>query len=94
MHINLANKKKMLKSYSFDRNTTLLAELHYITFKKCYSAIDCVGSKEKSYCNHDYDVYGYCEECRAVRAACYREEFVCEKGAKSCNEMCEGNIKT
>ena len=70
----------------------MLAALNNITFKKCYSTNDCVGSKEISYCNHDYDVYGYCEECRTVRRACYDEEFICEKGAKSCNEICGGNI--
>ena len=81
--------------YSFDRNTTVLSEelvISEVLFKKCYSANDCVGSKEISFCNHDYDVFGYCEECKTVRRACYDEEFVCEKGAKSCNEICGGNI--
>ena len=69
--------------------------------QKCYNASDCVGGKYLRFCNHDYDVFGFCEECKSVarrcniyensdncKTICTLEDFVCETGEKSCNETC------
>ena len=69
--------------------------------QKCYNASDCVGGKYLRFCNHDYDVFGFCEECKTVarrctsnendnscETSCLDEEFLCKNGERSCNETC------
>ena len=69
--------------------------------QKCYNASDCVGGKYLQFCNHDYDVFGFCEECKRVarrcniyenidncKTICSLEDFVCAAGEKSCTETC------
>ena len=56
---------------------------------QCYSASDCIGD-ETQFCNHDRDLWGFCEKCSTVVRFCTDEEFLCERGQKSCNETCGG----
>ena len=56
--------------------------------KRCYNSSDCVGGTSLRFCNHDYDIFGFCEECSSIETTCATEEFLCENGEKSCNETC------
>ena len=56
--------------------------------KRCYNTSDCTGVDTKYFCNHDYEVFGYCEECNMVLSTCANEQFLCELGEKSCYERC------
>ena len=68
----------------------------------CKNSSDCTTEKGVlRFCNHDYDLWGYCEECTDVISTykelwpnyqlCVDEGFHCERGENSCIETCEGN---
>ena len=54
----------------------------------CYNSSDCANGNDLRYCNHDYDVFGTCEYCNRLKRNCTDNEFLCEKGEKSCIETC------
>ena len=58
---------------------------------ECWSSDDCNRNTtdEAWFCNHDNDVFGYCEKCRSLWTQCWDAEFLCERGEKSCNESCK-----
>ena len=58
---------------------------------ECWSSDDCNKNttEEAWFCNHDNDVFGFCEKCSTVWKQCWHEEFLCERGEKSCNESCK-----
>ena len=83
---------------SITLNIKCFSSIHSKDRKKCYNSSDCIGGN-KHFCNHDYDVFGYCEECKMLTSInCAEQEFLCELGEKSCNESCpqsnEGNRET
>ena len=68
----------------------------------CRDASDCtIENGVLRFCNHDHDLWGYCEECTTVinnvetfypdYRLCVDEEFICERGENSCIETCGGN---
>ena len=58
---------------------------------ECWNSDDCNrnNTDEAWFCNHDNDVFGFCENCNTVWKQCWNEEFLCERGEKSCNESCK-----
>ena len=69
-------------------NGTKYFNTNAIDGQKCYNSSDCVGGRSLRFCNHDYNIFGYCEDCSSIETTCATEEFLCENGEKSCNETC------
>ena len=91
---NLINKFKLCNLESWEKPESHTAN----SLDICYNASDCT-TGEPRFCNHDNNLWGYCEECSSVidnfksdpgHKVCVDDGFLCERGENSCIEICGG----